>query len=999
MKQLKKGLSLLVVLCLVFGAFSMSAVAASYPDTSGTRYEQAINLVSSLGIMQGYEDGTFRPDGNLTRAEYCTVLVRMLGMTDVLDSTSYVFFEDVYEEDWFAKPVSLIFSLGLASGYGDGNFGPNDSVRYQDAVKMTVNALGYGFMAEENGGYPTGYMSVAQSLGMLKGISASAGEPLSRGALAQLVYNSLNVELLKETYGTDGKGYEESDETLLERVFGATKAEGLVTANSTTALLGGKALNEGEVAIDGEVFKEGETNAGNNLGYYVTYYYIENDNGDLEIVSCEVKASSNKSLTIDADDIVKYTGNISENGGATLTYTTNGTKNTNAKLKNGIVVLYNGKKVSSVTASGRANADYDLAELLPAYGSVTLINNDSNSDYDIMTVEDIKTDQVTGIHKANKYIYTKQAGTIDLSEADDNKEFTYSIIRDGQEVAFDSLTVDTVLSVLKSKDGMNYTMYASTTQVSGEIEAITYKNGASGEYETVTIDGTKYKVVPDFPDTIELGKEGKFFLDYKGRIAAYATGSAGTVRYVYLMAADNQSTKLTTDVSIQVYTTGGSMAEYKLNEDVRFTGRLDGAWVKEYKIKASDLYEKALTIEKNGKVLVNDQLIVIETDENNKITQIEFASDIDADGDEYDEDLFSQDLSVIQWARGTNTSFETPKSRDNIGMAGLLPDSTPVFYVDRNKLEEEGSIEESRIRIIHRRDESVFGGGDKELKGYDLTAGGVIPVAVLQAEAGASGTSISKFRIENGIKVLAVNEVVQSLDANGDPVTVISGLSNGQPAEVIPAEKLTYSKSSDMIPQYRDFLTDRATAAGNPTTDPRELLTYLQPGDLLYYDTNSDGEMSIYQPLLGRLEYATDASGNVDKTEVVRYTPMGINVPKADNAMPTLAQSGVAAVYQSARIMNVAGYEYYAETNILFGKAYDKDTVNNAFKYKAQYQKKDYILSNYAHGFIMVYDIENETFKGGSLADLLTEKQAGAYANHVLIEMEYSSPEWIVIYQ
>ena len=1011
MKLRKRVLSLLVALCLAVGVCSMSAVAAAFPDTEGTRYEQAINLVSSLGIMNGYEDGTFRPDGNLTRAEYCTVLVRTLGMTDVLDSTSYVFFEDVYEEDWFASSVSLIFSLGLANGYGDGNFGPNDSVRYQDAVKMTVNALGYGFMAEENGGYPTGYMSTAQSLGMLKGITSSATEPLSRGALAQLVYNSLKVELLKETYGTGGKGYEESDETLLERVFGATEAEGLVTANSTTALLGGRALDEGDVAIDGEIFKEGVTGAGKHLGYYVTYYYVENDNGELEIISCEVKTASNKSLTIEADDIVRYSGNISVAGGATLTYTAGGTKTTNVKLKNGIVVLYNGKRVSGVTDSGRANADYDLARLLPAYGSVTLINNDANSDYDIMTIEDVKTDQVTGINKANQYIYAKKSGTIDLSEAEDNKEFTYSILRDGQEISFDALATDTVLSILRSKDGMNYTMYASTEQVAGEIESISYKSGASGGYDTVTIGGTKYKVVPDFPDTIELGKVGKFYLDYKGRIAAFANDLSGAVRYVYLMAADNQSTALESDVSIQVFTTGGNMADYKLNEDVRFTGRLNGAWVKDYKVKASVLYEKALMVTEDGRTHVNDQLIVIDTDEENKITRISFASDINNDGDEYDEDLFSQDMNhrrygmaetwIYNGAEGR--AYNLPKSRDNVGNEGLLPDSTPIFYVTR--VADYTSIEENRIRIVHRRDESIFNDGPQlDILGYDMTKGGVIPVAVYvktaAAGSGADGANFGSYRLEGGIKVLAVNEVIKSLDENGDPTTVIVGLSNGQNAEIVPAEKLNYARDLNRV-TFATFLEDRAAAAGKPTRDAHELLTYVEAGDLLYYETNSDGEMDNYQPIIGRLEYQTEADGTVNKTELVRYLPGQDNTLKKENTMSSVGQLSTLGRSNSKTYQHLVknGYEYYGETTVIFGQAYDKDTVNNAFRYTSQFLEKEYVLCNYFHGAIFIYDVEDQTFKSGSLADLVTYQQAGSYANHVIVEMEYSSPEWIVVYQ
>ena len=99
--------------------------------------KQAIMVLSVKGIVSGYGDGTFNPNGNITRAEYCQILIGAIGKTNL---AADVLFNDVPSEAWYYHAVSVANSLGIVSGYGDGNFGPNDLITRQDMALMTYKA-------------------------------------------------------------------------------------------------------------------------------------------------------------------------------------------------------------------------------------------------------------------------------------------------------------------------------------------------------------------------------------------------------------------------------------------------------------------------------------------------------------------------------------------------------------------------------------------------------------------------------------------------------------------------------------------------------------------------------------------------------------------------------------------------------------------------------------------------------------------------------------------
>lgn len=110
----------------------------SFNDINDVQWAQeAIIMLANKGIISGRSEGIFAPNDNITRAEYCRILVGAIGKSN--DSAN-VEFADVPTEAWFYHDVAVASSLGIVSGYGDGNFGPYDQITRQDMALMTYKA-------------------------------------------------------------------------------------------------------------------------------------------------------------------------------------------------------------------------------------------------------------------------------------------------------------------------------------------------------------------------------------------------------------------------------------------------------------------------------------------------------------------------------------------------------------------------------------------------------------------------------------------------------------------------------------------------------------------------------------------------------------------------------------------------------------------------------------------------------------------------------------------
>ena len=120
--------------------FSYAApTAPAFSDVPASYWAYAdIETLAGKGIINGFPDGTFQPDGNLTRAQFVKMLVLTLGLTPGTGSTP---FTDVAPSDWFAPYVSAAVRAGIVSGLTPTTFGPNDTLTREQMAVLLARAL------------------------------------------------------------------------------------------------------------------------------------------------------------------------------------------------------------------------------------------------------------------------------------------------------------------------------------------------------------------------------------------------------------------------------------------------------------------------------------------------------------------------------------------------------------------------------------------------------------------------------------------------------------------------------------------------------------------------------------------------------------------------------------------------------------------------------------------------------------------------------------------
>ena len=154
--------------------------------------------LKNYGIMVGDENGNFNPYQALTRAELTKIAVVMSNpdfMKNVnLDGQS---FSDVNFEHWAHPYIEYAKANGIIDGYEDGTFKPEQDVTVQEMLKIMICLLGYEPQAEATGGYPHGYIKTASRLGLLEGIAVEYDTYTIRTETADVINKALDIPLMK----------------------------------------------------------------------------------------------------------------------------------------------------------------------------------------------------------------------------------------------------------------------------------------------------------------------------------------------------------------------------------------------------------------------------------------------------------------------------------------------------------------------------------------------------------------------------------------------------------------------------------------------------------------------------------------------------------------------------------------------------------------------------------------------------------------------------------
>lgn len=199
MRNLKKFLALVLAMMMTFSL--MITANASYTANSDfsdaesltPEFREAVSVLEGLEVFEGYEDGTFKPKNNITRAEVATIVYR-LATGDVKGAQAnlykdYATFTDVKADHWAAGYINYCANAEWIAGYGNGKFGPNDQVTGYQAASMILRAVGYGKNKEFVGsGWQVQTANFSRSLGLLKNVDDTTyANTLNQAAPRELV--------------------------------------------------------------------------------------------------------------------------------------------------------------------------------------------------------------------------------------------------------------------------------------------------------------------------------------------------------------------------------------------------------------------------------------------------------------------------------------------------------------------------------------------------------------------------------------------------------------------------------------------------------------------------------------------------------------------------------------------------------------------------------------------------------------------------------------------
>lgn len=594
MKAFKKILSLCLT-CIIFVQCIGTATAADGTAETDETYTKAHSFLESLSLLGGTEEK--EPVALVTRAEFAawilavtgisadedvkTVSEEYLGYTndpdldqngdwkwgdgdtdgsaDTAEDTATPFY-DVKTTHPHWKAIRMAAQLGILRGDGDGMWRPEEAVTGYEAVKVLVEACGAKFLT--GGDYPMGYLRMAVKLGITRGMEKSPSDAtVSYRDLTVAVYNALHSDIYRET-GYDSNGNATVTQTDGENLLGWAQKivydEGIVTANSITALDGDAKADENSVNIGSRAYYRADdtTDTDGLLGHNVRIYYSrENDKNMIRY--CEYKTE--RVLAVDAKDIDSYSG-------SRLSFWQNG-RRTDRYIGASTNIIYNNKYLSNYT-----NDVFDINK-----GSITFLDADNDGKDETVFIDDTEIFWISQFDRENKLInnklkkdnntaYTKHDPELLDMSAGDVKVYDTK----GNMLEIENMSNDAVINVQRTLSTQGEPviriLFASDT-VTGTVTRI---NSGS---EKIEINSTEYPIsyAMDMTD-VTVGLEGTFYFTPDGEAVGFDKENT-SLRFAWVMRIAPEKRAIDPAYNMKLYDVSNDGFEiYKLADKIKLNG-------------------------------------------------------------------------------------------------------------------------------------------------------------------------------------------------------------------------------------------------------------------------------------------------------------------------------------------------------------------------------------------------------------------------------------------
>ncbi|MBQ2614064.1 MAG: S-layer homology domain-containing protein [Clostridia bacterium] len=588
MKTSKRILSLLLSVVLLVSCLGTVVLADTTETQKGkftdvaadSLYANAVETLSLLGVINGYPDGSFKPEQNVTRAEFTAMLMRTLNFGSLGSaSASALPFTDVDDSDssinWSIPNINVAYDKGIINGYEDNTFRPKNNVAYEEALKMIVCTLGYTGIDTSTTPWYANFVAQANQLGVTKFASqlGSAETPANRACIAQMLYDSLDVALFENGVLTN--------RTILKDYQGYIRNTGIISANADLSLTeaDGVYLGKDEIQIyaqekttglfETKTYKLSDTSLAAHIGKEIEFYY--KDNGSTRTLAFAILTPS-KEVTVDVDRI-----DLSSSNNNQIRYyaSETATSVTPLSLDAQNTVVYNGKLYGANPAGSR----FDLA-MLPQLGSVTFLDSDNDNDYDIVTIKGYEvyyvSSKVTSEFSIVDSLTALSPKTLVLNVEDPSIKTTI-VDKNGNNLLYNSIAAGNIICLARST-GIGGSLIQTAVVLRDSFSGkITGKQGSS----SITVNGKSYEYSVAAPWVTGVGtltepvlnESATFYTDIDGRIVAYKKDAVSSnVFYGFVMGMANSDSVFGTEKLVQVLTQTGSQATLILNNQTRING-------------------------------------------------------------------------------------------------------------------------------------------------------------------------------------------------------------------------------------------------------------------------------------------------------------------------------------------------------------------------------------------------------------------------------------------
>ena len=585
---MRRILAVLLTVCMLI---TPAVFATEETAEDNTKY---YDVLTGLNIICGYEE--FDLGSTMQRFEFINMVANLYGETG-------------YSKVESADATEIAHAHGLIHSVEE--FNPYAFILYEEAVKIAVCALGYSKLAEYQGGWPQGYLRVANRIDLLTGVEGTLGMPMTKGDLARLLYNTMRTPAMEQTvFGDTFEDYVVTEGvTLLSIYRDIYEVRDRFEGTEYTMLYSRSSLDKGEVSIGGKTYSYGKSVPDSYFGSTVEAYIRNTDFKD-ELI-CMTKFYPDDTVVIPVGNYVGVNDALTQ-----LEYFDERDRKIIADLSKSMHVIYNGEFY----------ADYTKVDFTLTDGSIMLTDSDDDNKYDVVQITAydnmyVATVSATGRAVTGEFEYTGALNLLELNEDETDAKIRY-LAPDGTPLTFDSIAPKQVLSVAQSKATSEpvWTIYISDTTVEGTVSTRKDTN-------KLLVDGVEYTLADSYLEANANGEElarlnimGQkvlLYLDTFGKVAAAEIIGENRLHYAYATRMGKDG-RWTPDVKIRVFESDGVWREYSFADKVTWNGYIE---------KAEDVYTALC-----GGGRLTPQLIGFELNSKSQISRLEtgvFSGDTD----------------------------------------------------------------------------------------------------------------------------------------------------------------------------------------------------------------------------------------------------------------------------------------------------------------------------------------------------------------------------------